>query len=170
MLGKNVSDPEGYEDGGEAAGLGLLSMNTLITADKTRKLTEGIVPAVGGIFAGISAMSYKGYEIHMGVSGILDSPESYEECAEPINDANLSVVESNGNVYGTYVHGFFDKGEIAYEIVRALADKKGVSISATNGKDYMTIKEQEFDRLASVLRENMDIDAVYKMLREAKIQ
>ena len=115
-------------------------------------------------------MSYKGYEIHMGVSGILDSPESYEECAEPINDANLSVVESNGNVYGTYVHGFFDKGEIAYEIVRALADKKGVSISATNGKDYMTIKEQEFDRLASVLRENMDIDAVYKMLREAKIQ
>ena len=170
MLGKNVSDPEGYEDGGEAAGLELLSINTLITADKTRKLTEGIVPAVGGIFAGISAMSYKGYEIHMGVSGTLDSPESYEECAESINGANLSVVESNGNVYGTYVHGFFDKGEIAYEIVRALADKKGVSISATNGKDYMTIKEQEFDRLASVLRENMDIDAIYKMLREAKIQ
>ena len=49
-------------------------------------------PVLTGIFAGLSGKAYQGYEIHMGVSGV---------------EGNII---NEGNVYGTYIHGVFDKG------------------------------------------------------------
>ncbi len=82
--------------------------------------------------------------------------------------ADLPGVVHNGNIYGSYVHSIFDKGSIATEIVKTLARKKGVDISGA-AIDYAALKEREYDRLADVIRKHMDMDAIYGMLREAKI-
>ena len=73
-----------------------------------------------------------------------------------------------GNVYGTYIHGFFDEDGIASDVVRALAAAKGVTLGGTP-VDYRAFKESQYDKLADAVREYMDMKAVYEMLREARI-
>ena len=73
------------------------------------------------------------------------------------------------NAYGTYIHGIFDKGSVAACIIEALAGKKGIRMEMLQAMDLDSIREREFDTLARVLRENMDIRAVYEMLRELKL-
>ena len=36
--------------------------------------------------------------------------------------------------------------------------------------DYDTIREREFDRLSSMLREHMDMGKIYGMLREIRLE
>ena len=58
MLGRTISDHEGVEGPpGEAAGLGLLDLETVLTADKVLRPTRGRL-ASGAVF--------EGYEIHVG--------------------------------------------------------------------------------------------------------
>jgi len=47
-----------------------------------------------------------------------------------------------GNVCGTYVHGIFDQGTIASEIIKGLADRKGVKLEG----DRRMTKEQLYGR------------------------
>ena len=73
-----------------------------------------------------------------------------------------------GNVYGSYVHGIFDRKEIAEHIVDTLAKNKGVVLEKTEILDYKAYKETQYDRLAEILRKHLDMEAVYEMLREVK--
>ena len=73
------------------------------------------------------------------------------------------------NVYGSYVHGVFDQGSIAEDIVRILAKRKGIFWEAKEHYDYAAFKEAQYDRLADGLRVHMDMEYVYSILREAKI-
>ena len=72
-------------------------------------------------------------------------------------------------VYGSYVHGIFDDGDIAVRIVQALADKKKVSWKPEAGGDYHAFKEQQYDKLAQGLREHLDMEYVYSILQESRI-
>ena len=74
-----------------------------------------------------------------------------------------------GNIYGTYIHGFFDRGQIAETVVKALAERKGIQYAGGEAVDHRAFKEKEFDRLAEVLRVSLDMEKIYSMLREARI-
>ena len=52
-------------------------------------------------------------------------------------------------------------------VVSALAEKKGVVLSGGDASGHRDFKEKEYDRLAAILRENLDMDRIYSMLREA---
>jgi cobyric acid synthase cobQ len=73
-------------------------------------------------------------------------------------------------VYGSYIHGLFDQGEIAGRIVNALARKKGISLSTGEMEDYRSFKEKEYDKLADTLRMYLNMEEIYGMLREARIE
>ena len=75
-----------------------------------------------------------------------------------------------GNVYGTYIHGIFDKGAVASTVIKALGERKGISMETMGAMDYDTIREREFDRLSSMLREHMDMGKIYGMLREIRLE
>ncbi|MFR0985300.1 MAG: cobyric acid synthase [Frisingicoccus sp.] len=64
MLGSVLSDPEGVEDGGEMAGMGLLPGQTIFREEKTRTRICGAV-----INGGMKGCPVEGYEIHMGDTG-----------------------------------------------------------------------------------------------------
>lgn len=158
MLGCEVADPDGTECGGEIRGMELLPVKTVLKPEKTRKQVSGVIGELSGIFEGISGLTYQGYEIHMGETvrefGVL-----------PV------VVQANGqDIYGTYVHGIFDQAEIASAIVSALAAKKGIVLEQNAVMDYDAFKETQYDKLAGTLREYLDMEAIYGMLREARVE
>ena len=167
MLGEEVSDPEGVEGGGSIRGLGLLPVTTVLAGNKKTDQYTGRFGRAEGIFAGLSGLEIEGYEIHMGktiLSGDADVPE---ESSLDFTSGDTGI--SRGNVYGSYVHGIFDRGEIASAVVRALADRKGIRLTAAEAIDHKEFKEKEFDRLADILRESLDMDKIYSILREARL-
>lgn len=70
------------------------------------------------------------------------------------------------SVYGTYVHGVFDKEAVAKAIVRALGRRKGIDTENITGVDFQEFKETQYDILAAALREHLDMDAIYRILEE----
>lgn len=155
MLGLLVNDPCNTEHGGSIRGMELLPVSTVLLKEKKRCQTEGIIGEIGGIFKGLSGCEYCGYEIHTGRT-------SYQS-GEPSRDA---VVYGENDIYGSYIHGLFDKGETAELIVRALADRKGVEIQNNAILDYSIFKEMQYDKLAETLRECLNMEEIYGMLRE----
>ncbi|MDE7266142.1 MAG: cobyric acid synthase [Lachnospiraceae bacterium] len=157
MLGTRILDPEGVETGGSIEGMGLLPIVTELQCKKIRRQVTGALPKVEGIFVALSDKEYSGYEIHMGTT-------------KPIGGEtqNMTLMSLKGkNVYGTYIHGLFDKGSIASALVQALADKKGVNIKDKQMEDYAVFKEKQYDRLADALSECLNMEEIYGMLRES---
>ena len=148
ILGEKISDPFGSEGGGETAGMGLLPIETVFAEEKTRTQTDGNFENISGIFSSLNGVYYRGYEIHMGQS------------------SDSSVIIQNGDVYGSYVHGIFDESGIAQAIIKALAERKGVTFDENASFDIHDYKESQYDLLARLTRESVDMDLIYKILEE----
>ena len=162
MLGTKVADPEGVEGGGEAGGLGLLPVSTVLAGDKKTEQYRGTFADAEGILSGLSGLGIEGYEIHAGRT--IREGSTGQRASEFTSEDTGTCC---GNVYGTYIHGIFDNEGITETVVKALADRKGAVLSDYDASGHREFKEKEYDRLADVLRENLDMDRIYSMLREA---
>ena len=167
MLGETLSDPNGVEAGGFMKGMGLLPMDTVFESGKTRTRVSGQFEKVEGDLAELSGAVLEGYEIHMGVTTLkngacnLTSIRDHAASTEHKMDGAYSK-----NVYGTYVHGVFDKEEVAKAIVKALGRKKGINTDEITGVDFQEFKETQYDILAAALREHLDMKRIYRILDE----
>ena len=160
MLTQEIRDPEGAEAGGEIRGMGLLPGDTLFFGEKSRTRVTGTVMGATGVFAGLNGASFEGYEIHMG------------RTAGALNFARLTQGETTapdgmavGNVWGSYVHGIFDKGAFAQRFVNCLLKAKGLS-AAEAVEDWASYKERQYDILADACRAALDMDKIYEILEE----
>lgn len=156
MLGRRVDDPYGVEGSvGSEDGLGLLPVDTILEEEKVRTNYSGNVAGATGVLSGLGALEVEGYEIHMGKT-------------IPYEDVSMFTSEDtgycSGNIYGTYIHGFFDKKEIAASIIDSIARQKGKNISSDNMKNYSEYKDSQYDLLASGLRESLDMDYIYEIM------
>lgn len=160
MLGRSLKDPEGVEAGGEMAGMGLLPTDTVFTTKKTRTRVKGKFGHVEGIFAGLSGVELEGYEIHMGETKRVEGGKSltYLETTDTIDGAY------ENQIYGSYVHGIFDKDQVVKEIIQALGRKKGIDMSNLVEFDLEAFKESQYDILAAEMRKNLDMDKIYEIL------
>ncbi|MGN0326185.1 MAG: cobyric acid synthase CobQ, partial [Lachnospiraceae bacterium] len=169
MLGEQISDPTGVEGGGTLRGMELLPVVTKLGEEKVRCRIEGKLPKVGGVFSNLSGLGFAGYEIHMGKTKFSESGKETENRKDALQERKIIVSGRNPNVYGTYVHGIFDKGCIATAVVQALAEKKGILIGERAFEDYQSFKEKQYDKLADTLREYLNMEEIYGMLREARL-
>ena len=167
MLGELICDPKGVEEGGSLRGMELLPVVTELKSDKVRCQVEGRLNKLKGVFSALSGFSYVGYEIHMGET---KWTENKKEMAQSEAGEKAIISGSNRNVYGTYIHGIFDKGDIATAIVQALAEKKGITIKNGIFEDYQDFKEKQYDKLADTLRAHINMEEIYGMLREAHLE
>lgn len=71
---------------------------------------------------------------------------------------------SKGNVYGTYVHGIFDKEEVTTTMIRAIAKHKGIDPDEMEGVDLKAFKETQYDLLADSLRKHLDMKKIYEIM------
>ena len=158
MLGESVSDPESVEEGGNISGMGLLDMKTVLRSEKTRTRLTGKINTLDGFFSNLSDLEFEGYEIHVG-----------ESVSNGNTLSDTVIWDKSGRVYGTYVHGIFDKKGIAKAVIDALAREKNVIIDDDGLMDYASFKEKEYERMADILREHLDMEKIYGMLKEANI-
>ncbi len=149
MLGREIADPKGAEaaPGTRVAGMGLLEMDTVFQEEKVQTQTRGVFNPVEGLLAPLSGMAYEGYEIHMGRSGEV-----------------RPALAGRGNVYGTYIHGVFDAPGVADAVLAALCEKKGADVSELGSFDVEAYRERQYDLLADAVRENLDMELVYRIL------
>lgn len=186
MMGEKLLDRDGTE-GGKAgfciAGMGLFPNVTVFRSEKTRTQVTGVFGRVSGIFSALSGKKVSGYEIHMGEtcsegdSGAKDisvysrgESRYFLELREKQLSGNGRKTDGicSGNLYGTYVHGIFDEPGIASGVIEALLAGKGIAAETSGecGRDYRAYRESQYDRLAGILRESLDMPHIYEILNQ----
>lgn len=163
ILGERLEDPYGVEEGGAMDGMGLLPVRTVFEKTKTRTRVSGKTEAFGGA-------GFEGYEIHMGETkrtGGIPFSELFNK--EEKEDGCIL-----GNVYGTYVHGIFDSEDMQEAFWAFLAKKKNIPVSDFYDRDREELltfryKEKQYQKLAGILRENLDMDMIYRIAKHEAI-
>lgn len=161
MLGKRLCDPEQVEDGGELRGMGLLDVETVFRPEKHRAQTAGTVARLPGQLEPLSGCAVRGYEIHMGETVYTETAQPFAMLTDGRKDG---CVCADGIVCGTYLHGIFDTPELTQKLVQLLLEKKGISGTTVPAVDFAAKKEQEYDKLADLLREHLDMPKIYDIL------
>lgn len=163
MLGRTLSDPEGVESGGTLRGMGLLPIDTVFLGEKTRTRVSGTFQGAQGVFTSLNGAELEGYEIHMGETTRGEGAEPLTALTTLDGQAKADGT-ARGNVWGSYVHGIFDRAGSARALVDALLARKGLAPSA-GAVDWRTYQEEQYDKLAAGVRESLDLSRVYRILR-----
>lgn len=156
MLGDRIFDPHNIEsDIKELSGLGILDMSTTMEMKKNTTQYSGVLENCTGLLKGLDGYHIKGYEIHQGIT--IGNEHSITN-----NNPTVAVVKDD-NIFATYIHGIFDNEKLTRTILNKIREKKGLS-----KKDkIMTFDEykiSQLDKLEKIIRENIDIDKIYKIM------
>ena len=172
MLGQKICDPEGVEGNiKEAYGLGLIQRNTVFKGEKVTTQVEGIIEeGLPGVLGACGGLKVKGYEIHMGISEKTGECRDLLTITQELGEAR-EVLEGScneeGTVFGSYIHGIFDEGPFARTLLNAIRERKGLPPIQSEILSYEAFKQGEYDQLAQVVRENLDMEAIYKIVEES---
>ncbi|MET3926488.1 cobyric acid synthase [Devosia sp. 2618] len=145
MLGRTIADPEGIEGTpGVSNGLGLLSVETVLTPTKQLRVEQAIHAPSG--------QSISGYHMHMGETAGPDRTRPFARVAA----ADEGAISTDSRVAGTYLHGLFaaDAFRRAY-----------LGNAASPDLAYETTIDQTLDALAAHLATHLDIDALLALAR-----
>ena len=150
MLGRTLDDTLGSESGQPQTlrGLALLPTDTVFTAEKHRAQVTATAAAP---FAGASLT---GYEIHTGRTAVQGIPFCTQADGTPEGCVQSAV-------FGTYLHGLFDSGELTEKLAAYLCKQKGLRPEAAAPISMERYRAQQFDLLADSVRTALDLPAVY---------
>ncbi|MCD8371380.1 MAG: hypothetical protein LUC94_13850 [Clostridiales bacterium] len=162
-------------------GMGLLAVDTCFAGTKTRTQIHGELSAVSQMFAGgwpvpsasetaqggrpegFRSLPIEGYEIHMGRTEMRDGGHAAVPMIR-LDDGRWDGLErADGLVFGTYLHGFFDNEQVAETLFARLARGKGFEIGRES-ESLAEYKERQYDRLAKLVRENLDMEQVRSIM------
>ena len=150
MLGGMLDDSAGTESGRPQTlrGLELLPTRTVFTLEKRRAQVTATATAP---FAGAALT---GYEIHTGRTTVEGAP--FCTLADGTPDGCVQ-----GSVFGTYLHGLFDSGELTEKLAALLCRRKGLAPETAAPLTMQAYREQQFDLLADGVRRALDMSAIY---------
>ena len=161
MLGETLRDKE---SGVEAAGLGLLPVDTVFYAAKQTVCAAGEITASSGFWAALAGQKTQGYEIHMGQSRIGEGVVPFQRLgADADNEARRTDGCVAGAVCGSYLHGLFDEVGVTETLLKALAARKGLSYPHRL-KSRRERQEAGFRLLSQTLREHFDLRELYRIM------
>lgn len=147
MLGRTIRDPLGVEGNVRVAdGLGLLDVETTLTADKRLERVQG---------ATSDGVPVSGYEMHIGMT---EGPDRARPFARLADGSSEGAISADGRVIGTYIHGLFaDDRQRSAWLGRFAAGHTAVS--------YDALVDATLDRLAAHLIAHIDIDRLLSLSR-----
>lgn len=160
MLGKSIVDACGVEGGGAVSGMGLLPVHTEFQEEKHRTRIAGTV-ANAGQLTELNGAFVEGYEIHMGKTSLEAGAQAFLLLDNGLTDGCI-----DGNIFGSYLHGFFDTTECRDGLIKALCRYKGIVTDEIASFDYAAYKEQQYDLLADAVRKNLDMGLIYRIVEE----
>lgn len=161
ILGNSIIDDQSIEGDKYISGLKLIDQDTYISDEKTLTKTKGKIVCENGFFSCLNGTEYEGYEIHCGVTNI-----------------NREGIPNNSDVFGTYIHGIFDKAEVTKALIHGLVRRKvsidsnlnsdssllkiGASIEGIT--DYSDVKDKEYDKAAKAIRDALDMNKLFRIM------
>jgi adenosylcobyric acid synthase len=148
MLGKTIRDPGGVEGPpGEAVGLGLLDIETVLEGEKLLARVQG-TGAQNGV-------PFTGYEMHVGRS-------LGPDCARPVlrfDDGRTDgATSADRRVSGCYVHGLFAEAAQRRALLARLGGKG-------SGVSYDESLDEALDAVAAHLETHIDLDRLLRLAR-----
>ena len=168
MLGETLQDPEHTESRiPEIAGLGLLNFNVRFHSEKRTIQSTGSIRCESGWLAAQNGLQLEGYEIHTGTNQF--GPECVPFLYLNGESTPDGVCNTRGNVLGSYLHGLFDTGTLWQAIVNRVRAEKGLEADTGVPMTMAEYREREFDRMAAIVRQNLDMDAVYQIIRGEEV-
>jgi adenosylcobyric acid synthase len=147
MLGKTISDPFGVEEGGAEAGLDLLPVETELDINKVTVQSKGR-SVLGPVVVG--------YEIHMGRTNYVQAVDPFLLKDDGERDGAVA-----GRVAGTYFHGLFENSAFTEAFLTVVAESRRLD---WRPGPVRYSKEAEYDRLAAVAREHLDLERICTLL------
>ena len=155
ILGNKVKDPYHIEgDIEELNGLGLLDLETIMENEKTLVQYKGKLVVDNGILKILNNFEIKGYEIHQGITNGNE---------KNLTTDNRTIFVNRDNIIATYLHGIFDNKDFTDTLLNEIRRRKGLE-EVNNNISYEEYKLKEFDKLEKLVRENVDIDEIYKII------
>lgn len=152
MLGKNIFDPYRIEsDQGSIQGISLLQIETILEKNKSLKRVFAThIP---------TKTEVEGYEIHHGKTKSIGNTRVIllNEKAEELGHS-----DPTGRIWGTYIHGIFDKDEFRRKYLDQIRIRKGKSPLVKVQVSYNL--EKSLDRLARYIRQSLNINLIYRKL------
>ena len=163
-----MSDPLHTESNlDELEGLGLIPAVTTFAADK---VTHQVTAVMGQqTLLGTERLddALSGYEIHMGRTefvGPVSPAFVISQRSGQVVAFDDGVVSADGLVMGTYIHGIFENDGYRRALLDALRSRKGLPAIAGETVSYMERKEAAYDRLAELVRANLDMAHVRRVM------
>jgi adenosylcobyric acid synthase len=162
MMGKKIIDPHNIESKeGSAEGLGLLDNETIFHNEKITTQVKAQIVADNGLLQNMKGVDITGYEIHMGQTSsqnclpafkIVDTPSEYKDYID-------GAISNDGLILGTYIHGLFHNQEFTRAFISRLRQLRGLSPTPMTA----ITRQEQYDKLASLVRENLDMKQVYRI-------
>ena len=148
MLGRRIADPAGIEGtAGEAQGLGLLEVDTLLTAEKTLEPVTGVELRSGAAVAG--------YEMHVGRT---DGPGARRPMLR-LGRRLDGAVSADGRIMGCHVHGIFAGDGFRRDFLERLGGKADAALA------YEARVESALEALADHCEAHLDVARILEIAR-----
>lgn len=164
MLGLTIHDPDGIESREPVTnGLGLLPVTSRFMSVKSTHQVRGRVAHGRGILAQAEGIEICGYEIHMGQTDSANTANLFEltERSSQPCAALDGCLSQDGNIIGTYLHGFFHNDGLRHAILNEIASRKGRSLWLHASNFSM---DEQYDRLAAHVRENLNMSLIRRLI------
>ena len=166
MLGKTIKDYHGVESSQKSIeGLGLLDIETQFEKKKATYQIEAEEINLTG--KGKSRDLLRGYEIHMGKTKLHTEKilfkikkRSGKKCL--VYDGAIS---RDRKVWGTYIHGIFDNDRFRRRFLNSINKRRKLPLPEVRRSfEYDSFKEEQYDKLADLIRKNLDMNLIYSMV------
>lgn len=156
MLGERINDRGATESARKSVkGLGILPIVTNFEKEKILSCVKAKDM--------VSGLKVTGYEIHHGRTRLLKKCKPIFRITERQGKKAKGLdgaISKDGRIWGTYLHGVFDEDNFRRNFLNKLRLKNEwpplAMISGFN-------QDKEFDKLAGLVRENIDMDLLYKI-------
>jgi adenosylcobyric acid synthase len=162
MLGKTINDPHKVESKETSvAGLGLLDIETTFDQVKTTTQVKARLLANRGLFEGMEGAEITGYEIHMGQLRSQNHVPLFHVIETPQGKADYfdGTASDDCLIFGSYIHGLFHNINFTRTLLNRLRQLCGLPAAVT----VPVNKDGQYDELARIVRQNLDMQKVYKI-------
>lgn len=173
MLGDRIYDPDHVESELDTIeGIGLLPVSTSMKSEKTTHQVTFRCEDFNFLNGVYSGDGLRGYEIHMGTTTSSNPDMATTEGQSAFTITSKSeqpllaadgVVASSGKVLGSYIHGLLDNDELRRHIINQLRISKGLAPLPVQFR-YFEHKDQAYNRLADIVEQHLDMEAIYAIL------
>ncbi len=161
MMGETLSDPDQLDGRGKfEKGLGLFKLETTFQKNKiTKQVQSETIPSP--LFK--AGLPVEGYEIHMGQTVFKETYVSLFKNVNTNHSETLGVVNTQGDILGTYLHGILDKDSFRNDFLNYVRKIRGKPLLNENW-NYQDFRYQQLDKLENLISKNLDLNKIYNIM------